>query len=396
MSIISITEGQFSNALSAADDPFNNANSIDSQSEDVLEWSSSINTIQTCQQQATQDVSTITRDFSLDTASTLDSTDTFLGSPIASNPGPAKMTSKEEMYRHLQEQVQRDYFVTWKMPKSREYTSAFVDPISRELFLSGDLVQYSTRKKEGLVWYKVAGEAEEAAAARALDCFDLRNKTRRIEGQRVEESPYLVGNEPPIPSLICPEVMRRLEMVCKPQKLDPIGSLVTTFPVACDERVQLTKATSPKPWDSSVHPIQALVKFYNGNRPFFARTKGIVVPTTNYIWWTNFDNLHTCAFVCPVFGDIFLAGKLIHTSDGRSLQKGGLNWYGAKREAQKAAAGHAHDCLSRKKTRMEDAHQFCCEISSPEGIKSFDDIVQLVPPEQMKQIQDLRSRLQQG
>ena len=115
-----------------------------------------------------------------------------------------------------------------------------------------------------------------------------------------------------------------------------------------------------------------------------------MVRTTNYLWWSNTNNFHTCAFVCPVFGHIFLAGTLIRNSYARFETMDGLKWYGTKREAQRAAAGHALDCLSRRKTRMDGARQFCSEVSNLEGSKSFDDIVQLVPPEIMEQIQDLR------
>mmetsp|Transcript_14330 Transcript_14330/g.34728 ORF Transcript_14330/g.34728 Transcript_14330/m.34728 type:complete len:404 (-) Transcript_14330:47-1258(-) len=396
-----ITTGQFSNATTSIGSGYLSEAELDD------DGPTRNRDLQTNLVTPATDVSTITREFSLDTASTLESIDsTFLISdtPSPINQRTATMKPKEEMYRHLQGRIQRDYFVTWKMPESSiEYThtwfsSAFVDPISGEVFLSGDLIQHSSRHKDSLTWYTTMREAEDAAVARALDCFDLRNRTPRTEGQRVEESPYLVGDESPLPSSICPVAMRRLLRVSKIQyKLDPSGYHGgSSSDMSCDydQAPALLTTLIPQAWDSSINPIQVLIKFYSESRAFFGRKSGIMVPKTNYVCWTHTHNAksHTCAYVCPVFGDIFLSGKLIHNTEDstRFETKEGVNWYGTKSGAKQAAAGHAHDCLSRRKKRLDAAPQFCLDASCSEGLNSFDDMVQLIPSDQMEQIQELR------
>ncbi|KAL7539816.1 hypothetical protein ACHAXR_009636 [Thalassiosira sp. AJA248-18] len=135
-------------------------------------------------------------------------------------PPPQNMTEyapRAELYQSYikkgfrPEQAQRlkEYFTTWDSndAKSHElkFTSVFTCPITGEHFMCGSWRSGGEiETKDQTFWYKNKKQAMNAAAAKALDCFSLRecHGTGAKPIQQCEDAPYLSKDDAPaLPAL---------------------------------------------------------------------------------------------------------------------------------------------------------------------------------------------------
>jgi hypothetical protein len=94
------------------------------------------------------------------------------------------------------------------------FTSVFVCPITNEVFLAGKYGD--TYEQDGcLVWFKRKNLAEHAAAARAYDCFMLRERVDTAEQLGVDP-PYEAGDQPIVPlNQIPPNIVETIQQAQK-------------------------------------------------------------------------------------------------------------------------------------------------------------------------------------
>ena len=102
--------------------------------------------------------------------------------------------------------IPKEHFVTWQMGRyhTPSFTCIFVCPRSGELFSSGKLISGDDdfNFQDGFIWYPKKKRAEEAAAARAFDCFEFRQERGNINDrvQFCNEAPY-EENEGPMSTI---------------------------------------------------------------------------------------------------------------------------------------------------------------------------------------------------
>jgi hypothetical protein len=136
------------------------------------------------------------------------SSNTTATSEPTSNETPAaqvsrKVMPKQELYfmygkRPFKVQLSGTDYLTWDNGKAGSdirYTSAFVCPITSEIFLAASYLDTPHEVKDGFHWYVKKTFAEHAAAARAWDCWNAR-EGRHQKDRLSEDPPYRVGDEP--------------------------------------------------------------------------------------------------------------------------------------------------------------------------------------------------------
>jgi hypothetical protein len=116
-------------------------------------------------------------------------------------------------------QLKASDYLTWDnglRTHELKYTSAFVCPLSKEIFLAGKYGDAFT--KDGwIVWYAKKAQSEHAAAARSLDCWHLREHIPERIGPL--EEPYHKGEEPTFPTnQMPPIIVEQFQEIRKQQK----------------------------------------------------------------------------------------------------------------------------------------------------------------------------------
>jgi hypothetical protein len=134
-----------------------------------------------------------------------------LNTPTLPKPAVSGVVPKAALYvfygkKPRRVQLSGNAYVTWDnqlQTHEVKYTSAFICPITKEVFLSGHYGD--AYKKDGcLVWYTKKALAEHAAAARALDCWNWREPTGNSGERLGQDDPYLKGQAPIDPSTQLP------------------------------------------------------------------------------------------------------------------------------------------------------------------------------------------------
>ena len=124
-------------------------------------------------------------------------------------------------------------YITWdnKAPTHElKFTSVFICPITKECFLAGRYGE--TYDHDGsLVWYTKKILAEHAAAARALDCWNLREQARGVVPMGLDE-PYWKAKQPALPDSIPTSIMKAIEKAQKGETSDDDIQMKTTAPAA--------------------------------------------------------------------------------------------------------------------------------------------------------------------
>lgn len=120
-------------------------------------------------------------------------------------------------------QLKASDYLTWdngKPVQSVKFTSAFVCPITKEIFLAKSYGDPSSFEKDGgIYWYPKKNLAEHAAAARAVDCWNLREG--RHDKKRLSlEIPYSVEDAPELPISQFPTLLREKVMAIQREKAD--------------------------------------------------------------------------------------------------------------------------------------------------------------------------------
>lgn len=101
--------------------------------------------------------------------------------------------------------IPKKNFVSWSfgMDHTPRYSAAFVCPLSGEIFVSGELINYGDDEpfeKDGLFWYSGKKKSIIAAAACAFDCFAYREDRSNDEVSAAIQfciaQPYQEENEP--------------------------------------------------------------------------------------------------------------------------------------------------------------------------------------------------------
>lgn len=137
------------------------------------------------------------------------------------------------------------------------FSAIFVCPISCEVFLAG---RYGSSYEENgsIIWYSKKSLAEHAAAARAYDCFILREGDMTTLQQRKQlgrDQPYHERSEEPLPREIprfvisAVESMKSLMVTQHPQEIRLGGQDVSTnkVPNIFQPTVKRNKASSEHP-----------------------------------------------------------------------------------------------------------------------------------------------------
>ena len=117
-----------------------------------------------------------------------------------------KVVPKQELYflygkKPFKVQLTGSDYLTWDNGKAGSdirYTSAFACPITNEIFLSASYLDAPHEVHDGLNWYTKKNFAEHAAAARAWDCWHLREGRHRKERMSLNP-PYYERDEPYLP-----------------------------------------------------------------------------------------------------------------------------------------------------------------------------------------------------
>ncbi|KAL3927707.1 MAG: hypothetical protein SGBAC_012972 [Bacillariaceae sp.] len=317
---------------------------------------------------------------------------------------------KDELNQRILQKVEREFFVTWTHGDgcNQKYTSAYVCPFTREILLSGQMINHISTKKDSLVWYENQKDAQDAAAARAMDCFELRERAQRPFGLRVTECPYEMNCGPPLPASV-PQEAKRFGLVHnKPPTVTamPPGFSLDLSSITSRKHGQTRAATAigttPKVPDKNTHPISALAEFYRKS-DFFGQNKGATLTKPNFVSWPEGpDHLRrfTCALVCPISGEIFLSGTWTQHKNDCQETNDGLKWYASKKRAEGAAAAVAHDCYSlRYQLSMDGVMEevrFCIEDPYQSGSRLENEMARLVPSEYWNSILKLQSSSRSG
>lgn len=162
-------------------------------------------TTKTC---ASGDATVVTASTS-STANTLATTSTASSTVLATDVVP-----KQELFFFYQKWPRKVHlkgtdYLTWGNEKPVQdllYSSAFVCPITKEIFLAGRYGDTCVQQG-GLAWYSTKKVAEHAAAARAWDCWNVR-EGRHHEKQLSLETPYTKEDAPELPFNKLPAEMR--------------------------------------------------------------------------------------------------------------------------------------------------------------------------------------------
>jgi hypothetical protein len=146
-------------------------------------------------------------------------------------------------------QIKASDYLTWdngKPVQSVKFTSAFVCPITKEIFLAKSYGDPSSFEKEGgIYWYPKKNMAEYAAAARAFDCWNLREQ--RHDKKRLSlEAPYSVEDAPELPIHQFPPPIREKVLAIQEER--------AALPINTSMRsIQPPPVSSRPPVESSGH-----------------------------------------------------------------------------------------------------------------------------------------------
>jgi hypothetical protein len=83
-----------------------------------------------------------------------------------------------------------------------------------------------------------------------------------------------------------------------------------------------------------------------------------------HIIMANKENRYTAAFVCPMTGELFSSGNLIHIEESVIINENSMWWYRTKKDAVNAAAGRAINNLYFRDCDQQDTrpgNKFCNE-----------------------------------
>eukprot|EP00980_Cylindrotheca_fusiformis_P016309 scaffold4844_cov112-Cylindrotheca_fusiformis.AAC.7 len=307
----------------------------------------------------------------------------------------------DEMVIKYRDEIRR-HVVTWSFGEEPDYTSAYVDPLTRECFLSGELVNRNVVFSNSLIWYKSADEASNAALARAIDCFEYRERTPRPLGRRVKEDPYDNGSGPPFPQSIPVDTWKQIRRLQLHQRKTAAAAatVVSEMSSLTPEKHRSAKpASAPKARSENDNPKTKLheryfLGFVNGTK-----VTNFSIPKENFVAWrvgVDHQPMFSAAFVCPLSGEIFLSGELIHFGENESFEKNNLMWYLSKKKSVEAAAATAEDCFQ---FREEIAHdgvsqqiQFCISPPYLEGKEPLEtsNLQDIIPHEYWIKIQTLQ------
>jgi hypothetical protein len=295
---------------------------------------------------------------------------------------------KDDLNRHV---------VTWTFGETPEFTSAFVDPVSRECFLSGELVNGEVVVKNQLNWFGTEEESKNGAVARAFDCFEHRGSSPRHYGRRVKEPPYVIGEGPPLPQSIPPECKKQIGHLCQPLQNQATSSVASGMSSLTPDKSRSTKpAPSPRARSKDENPKSKLHERYQDG-DINGRRVDNIIPKKNFVAWA-FGQSHvprfSAAFVCPLSGEIFLSGELI-ISDDEPSEEDDLWWYGKKQKSVEAAAARAFDCFAYREEMARDGIseeiQFCIAPPYAEGEQlKLSDLSKYLPVEYWNKIQKLQ------
>lgn len=112
-------------------------------------------------------------------------------------------------------------YLTWDNGKRTHeimFTSAFICPIKKEIFLCGRFGDQYERDGQ-LYWYSKKNTAEHAAAALALDCWAYRGYRGGASERFCPETPYFFGKGRPLPKQqFPPNVLNQIHAIEREQK----------------------------------------------------------------------------------------------------------------------------------------------------------------------------------
>jgi len=124
--------------------------------------------------------------------------------------------------------------VTQPSHRYPRFTSIFICPTTREVFLAG---RYgSSYQQDGsIIWYNKKSLAEHACAARAYDCYMLRDGDGNSRQLKLGiDPPYHAHNQPPLPRDKIPRsILAALDSMCSmraSQRNDQIPTIVRPTP----------------------------------------------------------------------------------------------------------------------------------------------------------------------
>ena len=143
--------------------------------------------------------------------------------PAVDLAGP-DVIPKQELYflygkRPRKVQIQGSDYVTWgnrKVVQELRFTAIFVCPITKEVFLAGRYGD-SGEQDGGIWWYPNKNTAQHAAAARAWDCWNVR-EGRHHKKRLSIETPYSKQEAPELPmSQFPPNIREQIQEIQKEQ-----------------------------------------------------------------------------------------------------------------------------------------------------------------------------------
>lgn len=135
--------------------------------------------------------------------------------PVVDLAGP-DIIPKQELYflygkKPRKVQLKGTDYLTWdngKPVQDVKFTSIFVCPITKEIFLARSYGDPKTFTKEGdIFWYPKKNSAEHAAAARAVDCWNLREQRHHMKRLSID-TPYEKMDAPELPITQLPANIR--------------------------------------------------------------------------------------------------------------------------------------------------------------------------------------------
>lgn len=187
------------------------------------------------------------------TASTAASSRTTVSAKTPAGGTATDLVPKQELFFLYQQRPRKVHikgsdYLTWgndKVVQDILYTSAFVCPITKEVFLAGSYGGVDV-KEGSFYWYSTKKVAEHAAAARAWDCWNVR-EGRQKQKPMSRETPYFKQDAPELPMYeFPPEIREKVQAFQKEQaKLEEeIKNDPTPPSHRCDDRGNISRGKS--------------------------------------------------------------------------------------------------------------------------------------------------------
>jgi len=152
------------------------------------------------------------------------------------------------LYGKRKTQIASTQYLTWNngaRTHELKFSAIFVCPISCEAFLAGRY-GYSYEEEGSIIWYSKKSLAEHAAAARAYDCFILRESNSATTPQRKQlgrDQPYHVHNTTLLPREVPHCIIAALESMRSLRQPQPANKITTI--------AQASSKTKNPPYHSS-------------------------------------------------------------------------------------------------------------------------------------------------